>query len=369
MGDPAITYALHVVPGLESIAAREIRLSVPDASGVRALSGFDERTSLLALSYRGDPRYLLALRTVEDVFVLVVDQPDVPGSYAGLRIAREAVEQSEELAASIANALQVHGRRVHRPTFRVVARVAGEHAFRRVDLRQAIERSIEKRIPTLRLVPDNAHLEFWVHLVNDHLVVGIRLSGSELRNRTYKQANVPASLKPTIAAAMVLVSQPRPDDVVLDPMCGAGTLLIERGEAFRYRRLLGGDGNSAAIDAARANIGPRYQPIELRQWNAQSLPIEDRSVDAVLCNLPFGRQIGSEKGNRTLYPALIAEWSRVLAPGGRMVLLTADTRMLTAVITKGRGLWLQDRVPVRVRGLPATIHLIRPTSSSSNLPD
>ncbi|MGD9889865.1 MAG: methyltransferase domain-containing protein [Dehalococcoidia bacterium] len=365
MVDPAIAYLLHVVPGLERITAREIGLSVPKASDVRGLSGFDERTSLLALSYRGDPGHLLALRTVEDVFVLAVDQTEISGGYAGLRVAREAVEQCDALDAAIALGLQIHGRRARRPTFRVIARAAGEHAFRRVDLRQAIERAIEKRVPALRLVADDAHLEFWVHLVRDHLVIGIRLSSADLRYRTYKQANVPASLKPTIAAAMVLVSQPRPDDVVLDPMCGAGTLLIERGEASRYRRLLGGDGDPEAVTATRANIGPRYQPIELRQWNAQSLPVADRSVDAILCNLPFGRQIGSEQGNRVLYPAVIAEWSRVLAPGGRLVLLTADSRLLTTVIAKHRGLRLQDRLPLRVRGLPAAIHLIRPTSSGT----
>jgi 23S rRNA G2445 N2-methylase RlmL len=363
MGDLASAYLLHVVPGLEAIAAREIALSDDRASNFRALTGFDDRTSLLALVHRGDPADLLALRTVEDVLSLIVDQPGVPGGYAGLREIREAVEQCDGMEASIALVPQIRGRRVYRPTFRVIARMAGEHAFRRTDLREAVERAIEKRLPSLRLVADNAHLEFWVQLVNDHLLVGVRLSSGDLRYRTYKQANIPASLKPTIAAAMVLISQPRPEDVVLDPMCGAGTLLIERGEAARYDRLLGGDADPEAIAAARTNIGPRYQPIELRQWRAQSLPLDDRSVDAILCNLPFGRRIGTEKGNRALYPALIAEWSRVLSPNGRMVLLTADSHVLTTAIAKHRGLTLLDRVPLRVRGLPAAIHLIRPVTS------
>lgn len=363
MGEPAGSYVLHVVPGLEGIAAREVALSVERAANFRCLSGFDDRTSLLALVHHGDPAALLALRTVEDVFSLVVDQPGVSGGYAGLRGVRESVEQCDGMEASTAVALQVRGRRVHRPTFRVIARMAGEHAFRRTDLREAVERAIEKRLPSFRLVTDNAHLEFWVHLVYDHLVVGVRLSSGELRYRSYKQANIAASLKPTIAAAMVLISQPQPEDVVLDPMCGAGTILIERGEASRYRRLLGGDTDQNAVNAARANIGPRYQPIELRRWNAQTLPIDDRSVDAILCNLPFGRRIGSEKEIRTLYPALVAEWSRVLTPRGRMVLLTADTHLLTTAIANHRGLTLQDRVSVRVRGLPAAIHLVRPVAS------
>lgn len=359
MGDPRLTYFVHVVPGLESLAAREVAESVPGAAGYRALSGFDERTSLLAVSGRVDPARLLALRTIEDVFAFVVDQTDIPGGYAGLRIARDAVEASDTLDVAASLALELHGRRVRKPSFRVIARVAGEHAFRRVDLRQAIERGVEKRNPAWRLVDDDAHLEFWVHLVAGHLVVGIRLSRADLRYRSYKQASLPASLKPTVAAAMVLLSQPRPDDTILDPMCGAGTLLIERGETARYRRLLGGDSDPAAVEAAQINVGPRYQPIELRRWSAESLPVEDQSVDVILCNLPFGRRIGNEAAIRNLYPALLAEWSRVIAPDGRMVLLTSESRLLATSVSKQHGLRIEEHLPVLVRGLPAALHLIR----------
>jgi hypothetical protein len=105
MGEPASSYVLHVAPGLEGIAAREATLSVERTSNFRCLSGFDERTSLLAIVHRGDPGALLALRTVEDVFSLVVDRPGVSGGYAGLREVREAVEQSDGIEAASTLAL------------------------------------------------------------------------------------------------------------------------------------------------------------------------------------------------------------------------------------------------------------------------
>jgi tRNA (guanine6-N2)-methyltransferase len=145
---------------------------------------------------------------------------------------------------------------------------------------------------------------------------------------------------------------------VLDPMCGAGTLLIERAEAGRYGQLYGGDLDPEAVGAALTNVGRRYKPIELQEWDARRLPLDDGSVNAVLCNLPFGKRIATPKELRALYPALIAEWARVLAPGGRMVLLTSETGLLAQSL-KGRSLELAQRISVIVRGFPASIHLVR----------
>ena len=36
-----------------------------------------------------------------------------------------------------------------------------------------------------------------------------------------------------------------------------------------------------ALAVARANVGPRYKPIELRRWDARDLPIDAGSVSAV----------------------------------------------------------------------------------------
>jgi hypothetical protein len=47
----------------------------------------------------------------------------------------------------------------------------------------------------------------------------------------------------------------------------------------------------------------------------------------------------------------------VLAPAGRMVLLTSETGLLAQSL-KSKSLELAQRIPVLVRGLPAAIHLI-----------
>jgi len=60
--------------------------------------------------------------------------------------------------------------------------------------------------------------------------------------------------------------------------------------------------------------------------DCRRLPFADASVDVVLCDLPYGRQYGTEVGNQKLYAEALREVARVLRPGtGRAVLITTAT--------------------------------------------
>lgn len=354
------TWLAHVVPGLEDIAAKEIRSCFPDARILRTEQRFDERTSLLLFTAPVAPRDLVSLRMVEDVFALAAESEHIPSSRAGLASVRTLLSESRRMDQAAAATVSVRPRR-SRPTIRVIARKAGDHAYRRIDLQRAAEQALLARYPRWRLVEDDAQLELWIHLVERHAIAAFRLSSGTMRQRTYRETSLPAALKPTIAAAMVALSHPQADDVFLDPMCGSGTILIERALAAPYRLLLGGDHDPAAAQATRDNVGPRYKPIRVEQWDARRLPLEDQSVSALVCNLPFGKQIGSAEENRTLYPALLTEWIRVLQPGARVVLLTSECDLLLRSLRRIPALQVERRLPVLVRGLWATIFVLRHT--------
>ncbi|HLJ67235.1 MAG TPA: hypothetical protein VKX16_07725, partial [Chloroflexota bacterium] len=63
--------------------------------------------------------------------------------------------------------------------------------------------------------------------------------------------------------------------------------------------------------------------------------------------------------NRTLYPALIEEWERVLQADGRMVLLTSERSLLEATLRHTSALELTRSLSVLVRGVRATIFVVR----------
>ncbi|WP_405582326.1 methyltransferase domain-containing protein [Streptomyces sp. NBC_01092] len=75
------------------------------------------------------------------------------------------------------------------------------------------------------------------------------------------------------------------------PCCGAGTLLIEAHHTAPGTTLLGFDLDPTARRAARQNAAPL--PITVEHGDAGALPLPDRSIDRVLCNPPWGEQVGA----------------------------------------------------------------------------
>jgi 23S rRNA G2445 N2-methylase RlmL len=249
-------------------------------------------------------------------------------------LAREAPYVDEALDARIRLVPGI--RSGHRLRYRVIARMAGQHPFRRIDLAREVARGIaERRDHSWRLSPNEADVEFWATLLPGEFILGLRLSDERMRHREYKRAHIPGSLRPSVAAALALLSKPMADDVVLDPLCGAGTLLIERAHLGRYRLLIGCDRDQKALSAARDNVGPRYKPLELHQWDSMAVPLPDRSVAKIITNLPWGIRHGSHEDNRRLYPRILREFHRLLKPGGQSVILTGETRLMSDLIAQG----------------------------------
>ncbi|XP_021495670.1 THUMP domain-containing protein 2 isoform X3 [Meriones unguiculatus] len=75
----------------------------------------------------------------------------------------------------------------------------------------------------------NPNLEIFVHLSDAYSVVGIPLFRVPLASRTYIQT---AGLRSTIAWAMASIAEIKPGALVLDPMCGLGTILVEAAEEW-----------------------------------------------------------------------------------------------------------------------------------------
>jgi tRNA (guanine6-N2)-methyltransferase len=284
----------------------------------------------MALLTTGRPEALAPMRCAEDLFSVVGYARPLGAGDDGLEQARKLARQAPFVEPALHHRLRVTpgSKSGQRLSFRVVVRIVGEHEYRRVDLQRAIERGIAERGDRRWRLDERGDVEFWATLLDDELLLTIRLTDDRMRQRDYKVAHLAGSLRPSVAAAMALMSQPTDDDVVLDPLCGAGTILIERAHLCRYRMLLGGDSNPEALGAARENVGPRYKPIELRRWDATALPIPDAGVTKIITNLPWGRKSGSHAGNQRLYPKLFSEFRRVLAPGGLMVLMTSEGRLM-----------------------------------------
>src|SRR5262249_39170914 len=126
--------------------------------------------------------------------------------------------------------------------------------------------------------------------------------------------------------------------------------LLQRGD---MAKVLGGDIDPSALRAARGNL-QRLGPTNFIRWDATGLPLPDHSVDCILSNPPFGKQLERPEGIRHFYAGLARELDRVLIPHGQAVLLVSEFPALKEA-SACVGWKLMRQFNVRVLGQPATL--------------
>jgi tRNA (guanine6-N2)-methyltransferase len=165
---------------------------------------------------------------------------------------------------------------------------------------------------------------------------GAEIGGLFLTQRFGELLRTPASTNPVVAAVMVRLAKIEPGQTVVDPFCGAGTLLVYAAEMARPGRLLGLDAQARWLRMAAGNLARRGHEGGLVRADAAHLPVGTGAADRVVANLPFGKRVGSHRVNADLYPAALAEIARVLPGGGRAVLLTDDKRLFRETVQRTR---------------------------------
>ena len=354
-------YYAQTMPGVEEIAWLEIRNQLDGASFREKLFA-KEQNGIIRFDYDGEAENLLQLRTTEDVFLEAVNKAKVSRGREDLKQITSLVQKSESFGRA-ANRLLRQRKLSHPPTYRVVSRKYGQHQYRRKDFETAVWRGIQARYPRWTPVDDKAQVEVWANLLGSHLLVGLRLSDRSMRHRYKKSVDLPASLRPSLAAALVLLTEPEANDVFLDPMCGSGTILLERFYQGPSKLILGGDLDPRRVEAARMNM-PRSRKrrgkrsLEIRQWDAGNLPLQDASVDKVATNLPFGQQIGTKGALDSLYTAVLSELERVVRPDGRIVLLSSEFERVKSCVRQRPYLHIVTGYSVATLGRWGRIHII-----------
>ena len=272
---------------------------------------------------------------------------ELAGLFAGLDLSAPLALVTSKLGLS------------EKPTFRVTATRSGETSYNSQQIAAALGEVLYEREgwPV-----DLEHYELEVlAIVEDsvcHLAFLVTPGGINPRLRI---AHAPASLNYQVARAMVRAANPQQADVVLDPMCGAGTLLVAAGLACPTAQLAGGDLDPKMLPLARSNLEAQGLTATLAVWKAQVLPLEEASVDIVLSNLPFGRRVGSHTANQKLYPAFFTELARVARPGGQLLLLTTEIALVKETLHKQTGLELHNSWRLKVGGLSPVLFRLKRT--------
>jgi predicted RNA methylase len=261
---------------------------------------------------------------------------------------------SQRQLQSLADALQEVGPR------RLVVQVAGK-VFDRRDISRWLEKELAAR--DYQFDPEIED-EVWMFCIDEAYYFGIPIAKARHTDgRDERSEERHGSLPPTIAAALAFSGQPRDEDVILDPVCGSGTLLAEAAAYATGAQLLGVDIDPEAVVIAKANLA-QLTSLKLYRGDSRELKalagFENSDISLMLANLPFGVQFGDKKTNAELYRQILESALAQATPGRfRAVLFTSDVDSLRTALSGFLNFETQDLFRVKVRGELATAVLIK----------
>lgn len=187
-------------------------------------------------------------------------------------------------------------------------------------------------------------IQFSIH--KDEVTLMLDTSGAGLHKRGYRANANDAPIRETLAAGIVECSRVRSDSLVVDPMCGSGTILIEAALKARniapgiQRRFqvekwgcfpqnimleereaalsevrkdvafegIGYDIDPAAVElttenAKKAHVGKFVTASvqDIARFRADKLPMEGHRKALILCNPPYGERLLDTNKARELY--------------------------------------------------------------------
>ncbi|HET7366363.1 MAG TPA: THUMP domain-containing protein [Burkholderiales bacterium] len=219
--------------------------------------------------------------------------------------------------------------------------------------------ALGKRPDVERTNPD---VRVHAFLEAQHGTLYLDSSGEPLFKRGWRTGTGEAPLRENLAAGIVMLTGWTPQDVLMDPMCGAGTLLVEAAAMARARppgakrsfgferlaafdralwervkreqqgeecvpQLYGSDTDPKALAAARRNLGEAG----VERWvKLEQADVLERAAPApagvMVMNPPYGERMGSAEELARFYPRLGDALKQRYA-GWRCYIFTADLRL------------------------------------------
>ncbi|XP_046582271.1 THUMP domain-containing protein 2-like isoform X2 [Haliotis rubra] len=213
------------------------------------------------------------------------------------------------------------------PTFRVSSKVAGRwgKAFRARNFQEVSQELGRDVVRLLGWKVDlrNPEVEICVHINDESVTVGMPITRCPLSKRKYM---VRPGLRSTVAWIMAHLADIQTGDVVLDPMCGKASILVEAVQDLLINKAhyMGFDISDGQLDHALENrMSAGTQLLDLGAASVLYLPVRDQSVDKIVCDAPFGYKHTMEMKLDLFYPMLIHQIARVLRVGGTAVVMTS----------------------------------------------
>lgn len=212
----------------------------------------------------------------------------------------------------------------------------------------------------LKNSPSSYEIEIRIIEKNNLCSAFIKLYTIKDNRFDYREKALAASINPVTAAIVMknIEKWLKPNAKVIDPFCGAGTMLIERAKLKDFKSLTGVDIFSTGIAYAEVNSYLANVNIELKCEDILEFYSRDR-FDEMISNMPFESKSGVSSFNTRLYSEFINRIPSIVRPGGMVFLYTVEKNLLKESLIDNKYLKIIDTIKIESGGLIPHVFVIR----------
>jgi 23S rRNA G2445 N2-methylase RlmL len=218
---------------------------------------------------------------------------------------------------------------------RIVDRLNAECDFRNYDtaLRVTLLKTVAVATINLKIQPGNIPRAFITH---------------------------PTPLLPPIAYCMVKLASPQGGELLLDPMCGCGTIPLIAALEWSFLKIRGVDIKEEYVTCARKNaeVLGLQNKTEFALGDVDELDSKGLEADIIAVNPPYGIVLPTQRDVDKLYEILFKKASLILSRKGRIAIVTPYPRVVEREASN-QMFTVESVHRIREGDLPRVIHLMR----------
>lgn len=316
------TYIAHTVRGLEDICLQELKdnlkVEVSEVVPKKVVFVNGEDISLFQ-----------KLHTIDDVSILVADFPFEREWFTDLSHFDQLVASLDfTIARDVISKVRELGN-----TFSITVTAPNLKGISQKEIQERAAEIVAAKTGWKYTEMEHTNFDVRINIEATEWFISVRLFPKPLHERNYSNLSHTATLKPTIAAALVyLVGKEGKGKSLVDSFCGTGTILCE---AARYGYdVYGGDINSQSIADAKLNLEQcGISPNNVHVRNAIKSKLEDARFDCAISNLPWNEKV-KVKSITELLAGIAKEYKRIVKTGGKICFLAKRSDLLIKYLKK-----------------------------------